>query len=309
MADKFIFPRDLSEENQWMTFEISEIKKLGITQDPFELVNTTIKLPIPNSLKDNTIVNYNTPNLGAIAGQFVQNVRSGANGTDLLTGEIAAGLLGGAEAAYAAAQTVAVKRGAPRSVVKKLDEAVKVGIRGFGASTGLAINPFLTVMFERPNLRTHNFSWKLTPRSIQESESLLNIISAFKSAMLPGLVKGAGNVLLTYPYVLSIHFNNDMLNNMYMFKTSVIESFNIDYAASGSPSFFRAKTTKQQSPTTVSITLNLKEIEFNTREDFFAGRSTFGNKAIANLFNTPVTNNVPGYVPRTGYVPGTGATE
>jgi hypothetical protein len=92
MPSDFKFPRDLSEENQWMTFKISEIKKLGITQDPFNLVNTTIRLPIPNSLKDNTSVNYNTPNLGAIAGQFVQNVRRGAEGPDLLTGEAAAGL-------------------------------------------------------------------------------------------------------------------------------------------------------------------------------------------------------------------------
>jgi hypothetical protein len=150
----------------------------------------------------------------------------------------------------------------------------------------------LTVMFERPNLRTHNFSWKLTPRSQEESNSLLNIINAFKSAMLPGLVKNSGNVLLTYPYVLSISFNNDVLNNMYRFKTSVIESFNIDYTASGSPSFFRA-TTKQQSPTTVSITLNLKEIEFNTREDFRAELSTFVDVNIGKLFTT-----APGLPPR-----------
>ena len=64
---------------------------------------------------------------------------------------------------------------------------------------GLAQNPFLTVLFKSPTFKRHSFSWKLSPNSADESNTLRDIIQTFRSNMLPALSPNVGGTLLTYP--------------------------------------------------------------------------------------------------------------
>jgi hypothetical protein len=127
---------------------------------------------------------------------------------------------------------------------------------------GLAQNPFLTVLFQSPAFKRHSFSWKLAPNNAQESNSLREIINAFKSNMLPGMSPNAGGTLLTYPNMAIINLYPDE-TFLYKFKPCVVESLNVNYAVGGQPSFFKGTN----APTLVQIDVNFLEIEYWLKED------------------------------------------
>ena len=78
--------------------------------------------------------------------------------------------------------------------------------------------------------------------------------------MLPGTV--ARGLLFTFPEILDIKlFPDDKF--MYKFKPCVLKGMSVDYAPNG-PSFYR----RTDAPTAVSISLDLQEIEFWTKNDF-----------------------------------------
>jgi hypothetical protein len=119
--------------------------------------------------------------------------------------------------------------------------------------TGLAQNPFLTVLFKQPEFKRHQFSWKLSPNNYRESNTLRDIISTIKSNMLPAMAPSAGGTLLTYP----------IEEYLYKFKPCVIESMSVNYAPAGLPSFFK----RTSAPTEVTLSLSLLEIEYWLKED------------------------------------------
>lgn len=49
--------------------------------------------------------------------------------------------------------------------------------------SGAVLNPNLELLFQRPNLRTFNYNFRLTPRGKDEAEEIKQIIRAFKQSM------------------------------------------------------------------------------------------------------------------------------
>jgi hypothetical protein len=130
---------------------------------------------------------------------------------------------------------------------------------------GVAINPWLTVMFKSPSFKQHALEWKLTPSNETESAKLNQIINSFKANMLPDQNGALGGTLLTYPNIvqISVSVNNPEFFT-YVFKPAVIESFSVNYTPGSQPSFFG--TTK--APTEATLRLGLMEIEYWLSSDY-----------------------------------------
>jgi len=262
---KTVFPDDISTSNPYMTLRIKKYSKLGITDDPMYLPVTSIVLPIPNNLKEEVSIVYNHKNLGPIAGQFVQNTTNLGNvfenGASVSSVDKFLEIAG--KAATSTAASVAAQA-ALNLQNSEFGKKVPNVLSAISAATGISINPFMTVLFERPEFKTHTFSWKLTPRKFSESVSLKHIINNLKIAMHPGLIRSFGNVLFTYPYVFELQLNptDDYL---YKFKPVVLKNLKINYASTGVPSFFKGSA---PAPTAVEITMTFEEIEIWTREDY-----------------------------------------
>jgi hypothetical protein len=252
-----------------MTLRIKKYSKLGITDDPIYLPVTSIVLPIPNNLKEDVSIVYNHKNLGPIAGQFVQNTTNLGNAFEkaLASDSLSKATTAMESIAGQAITSTLVSVGVQAALnLQNSDYGRKVPniLSTISAATGISINPFMTVLFERPEFKTHTFSWKLTPRKFSESVSLKNIITNLKIAMHPGLIHSFGNVLFTYPYVFELQLNptDDYL---YKFKPVVLKNLKINYASTGVPSFFKGSAT---APTAVEITMMFEEIEIWTRADY-----------------------------------------
>jgi hypothetical protein len=83
-------------------------------------------------------------------------------------------------------------------------------VKGAIAGAGIAINPFMATLYDSPQLRTHQFSWKFIPKNIQESRTLRAIISTFK---------------------FDIDFHHDKF--LFNIAPSVLTSFEVNYHGEG----------------------------------------------------------------------------
>lgn len=150
-------------------------------------------------------------------------------------------------------------------VASALGAAASFG--GAIAPTGIAANPFQFMMYQRPAYKEYQFSWILTPSSENESSKLNTIINKLKYAALPSQNSFAGGIgsqgaLLSYPSTVQISFNPDKY--LFKLKPCAITSVIVDYTAAGVPSFFK----NTHAPTFVSLTLNLKEIQLQTKDNY-----------------------------------------
>ena len=129
------------------------------------------------------------------------------------------------------------------------------------ATAGLARNPHTALLFNGVDLRTFTFSWKLSPRSQDQSKNLDKIINSIKRAMHPNLT--LGGFALDYPNLFTVEFEND--------KQGIVElgySFCSDFRINPTPSgqvFY-----KNGYPSIVEMSMTLKEFQIKTSENFLS---------------------------------------
>lgn len=133
---------------------------------------------------------------------------------------------------------------------------------GNGVSIGLGIsrNPHIAVYYVQPELRTHTFSYKLSPKNSRESEIAKEIIRFFKRAQAPSVVGDAGNHLYKYPDEFQITFNNE--ENLFKILNCVLKDFTVNYHGQGQAAYFR----DTKAPVDVEISLTFQELGVITQE-------------------------------------------
>jgi hypothetical protein len=190
-----------------------------------------IKLPLPMKINDTLAVHWSNVSL-----------------TSLI--QPAAGLAGRAIGGPAGAQVGSAVAGLGL-------QAAALG--GAVYNGGLALNPLMFLVFQRPEYRQFSLSWTLTPRNKKESDTIKNIVTECKKAASPESLAG---FLLTYPLVALIRmYPNDIFGHM-RFKPCIITSVQASYTGAPVPSFH-----KNGAPTMVTLTLNLQEMQFWYRSE------------------------------------------
>jgi hypothetical protein len=285
------FPIDLIQpqidRNFFMAFKFMKYEKRAIQRAPFLRSRGSVRLPIPDNIKDNMSVSYTTPSLGSTVGAILDSMSggtpSGTPGTviDQLRGTLET--LGAGAAGFA---TQFVEGNANRQAVQ-------------GASNyfGMAVNPYQTVLFEKPEFKSHNFSWKIMPRNEEESSRARNIFRTFQYHMSPGIsgaitgAEGSGGSGLFFSYpsmvIVSLYPNSEF---MYRFKPCVLKSVNVNYAAGSAPSFFK----RTNAPTAMTISIQLQEIEYWTNNDFTGDKFNDDRAEREAFLATPVNNITTG---------------
>ena len=262
-----IFPSDLDKYSVSMAFEFKMYQRRSIFNQPFERSAGTVRLPIPGNLQDSYKATWNDSVLqestvGAAVEALQDSRAQGKSGMKTAVDVAIAAAEGGAiEKLKSVANTVSGAIGIPQLNVPTIGQL---------APGGLAVNPFLTVMFEKPNYKRHSFSWKLMPKNPDEAAEIKAIVTSFKYHMLPGINKNNAGTLLEYPHMVYISFY-DQDDFLYRFKPCVIENMTVNYAPAG-PSFFRGQ---ENVPTEVDLALSLLEIEYWTRKDVVNDANSF----------------------------------
>jgi hypothetical protein len=272
------FPLDLATFDYWMTFQFYEYQMPDLISQQISnsltSVGFPIRLPLPNSMIDANHVEYSAEGIG-LAGAAAVTAAKGLSGADFSSvtslGKTLAKPLMDTGLYALGSKLESVLNNAPG--------------RAALATKGVALNPFLTVLFKSPAFKKHTLSWKLTPSNEPESRILNSILTKFRANMLPGMADGLGGALLTYPNIVQIDVNSSSEEYFrYTFKPAVITDVAIDFTAAGQPSFFGST----KAPTEVSLRLELMEIEYWLSRDYGLNPNSVGADFVKQLMGNTV---------------------
>ena len=168
----------------------------GQTRDP----RGGVILPVPSSLSDVSILNWEQKSLLAEGGKVVSNFLS--QGTANLINRIS---------------------GVASSVASIA-----------GAASGVTVNPGLFMVFTQPNFKEYVFNWDLVANNEDETRRIADIVNSFKFAAAPT----SQGVYYDYPDIAIMKlFPKDYYT--FVMKPAAITSVQAQYNGAGQPAFLR----------------------------------------------------------------------
>ena len=255
------FPDDLSNR-YYIKFELSPYERLNKAQRTTQNAgaHTSIRLPIPANLVDSISLAYQDIGLGVFGGAAFENRMDRLNqpaqngqGEIMRHATAAAGGLADLIDDPGFMQAVA------RRLASNIDPAVGAA---FDLATGTAPNPHMAVSFQGVALKKYQFNWRLSPNNKRESDILHEVVRNLQASALP---ETRGKFMLTFPDVVEVTM---VPKNLFIFKPMMIDNISVNYAPSGSPSFFKGETSSyDRYPTEIELSISLREIDIHTASD------------------------------------------
>ena len=278
--DTLTFPKDVGKYFMQLTFfdkfqdsPIARLKKNN---------TLVVILPIPQNLQESFGMEYSDQKLGMLGileatGVLDENGLSAImNATPEQAGRLSNGIgqnfgnivtSGGGGSATLAAVRIGSKALGVDSVSNLLDRA-----------TGTILNPYQQLQFQGVNLRKHTFSYKFSPNSEAEAETLKEIIRQLKIRMHPTL----NGLLMNFPDQCKIQLSSGMNDKAYYtFQDCYLESMTVNYAPEGTPAFSK----QGKHPTQIQVDLNFGEIKPLTR-NYYTGETDGINREAKIDINT-----------------------
>lgn len=218
----------------------------------------SIVLPLPQNISEQFNASYDEPSMGTIVGTLNDSVLNSIR-RNQGAGENFNRTASGTATALVGAGLLNALSGVP-----KFGEAAAAAGK---LAAGATPNPYIAVVFRNIELRTHQFQYRFAPRSLQELQTVKQIIRHLKTRMLPGTTEGS-QVLFTFPDTCEISYKNgDQSFDYIKLKTCVLKDLSINYSPNG-PAFF-----KTGDPAIIDISMTFREIAPFTRMDSEKGYS------------------------------------
>ena len=267
---------------KWMLFQVKSgrhILRTGIKAESGDNVDKTIKavalyLP-PEALNSSLSVEYSQGTYGVVAGAAIAAAIQ--NGT---TAEKPASKLS-LDDVIPALKSGVISGGAALAREKFTDYTQSfLNTAGFNNAANVAavvdglsgstINPRTDIFFSNVNYRTHNFSFTLVPRSLEEAQAIDEILNVFQFYMLPsfGGETDVDSAFIGYPYEFEIDMftqHNGSAHHINTIDRSVLETVTINHASNSRVSFVDQYGGNQYYPTSTTITLQFKEVRLQGR--------------------------------------------
>jgi len=136
--------------------------------------------------------------------------------------------------------------------------------------SGAIIADKMELAFKGVPKRNFQYTFKMMPRSEQESNEVQRIVKAFKQNMLPETVN-ANSRQLVVPNTFNIQYMyvNDVNNYLHKIGECVLETMNVSYGGDRYKTF--TANAEGAPPVETTMTLNFKEFHFLTRTDIMDG--------------------------------------
>lgn len=275
-----IYRYPLDTPKYYLSMDISKyLPRLSPLNIQTQSTNEIIILSLPLEISDNHKIDYETKELGTgfggavNAGYGVKNYLENYKAKPPVMPDSAAPPMtkfpNGLPRPGSNPQTL-IPPQAPNTKSNGVNEAIvesaaAMGISPVAALAGVAPNKFQVVLLKGPTFKRHTYTWSFYPQSIEESENIRLICQLLKNSMSPGMA--FGELLFTFPRVFQLTFRPNA-QYLYKHKPAVLEKFNVDYAASGIPSFFRSADGSDSAPTAIKMTMTFLELEFWLNGDF-----------------------------------------
>ena len=247
-------------------------------------LQSTIQIPIPNSLKDINAIGWGPEEISGLMGQLGGPTMDKLfNESDGFDGGLFRNIYNTAgdtakEIKKLFGEGTGLSQFRKRAALNAISKAAgNIGInidvdQAVTRINGTIVNPNMELLFNGPSLRTFSFVIRFTPRSLEESKRIRMIIRVLKqhSAVKknPQISNNynvahdeGSNFLLGTPDVFKLRYikaktQND-IKGLNKFKTCALKSISVDYT--GEAARFAAYNEDSQ-PVTTLVTLNFTEL-------------------------------------------------
>lgn len=121
-------------------------------------------------------------------------------------------------------------------------------------------------VFNGVQFREFEFNYQFFPKSVEESENILNIIRLFRYHMLPEFLDEMAFMYI-YPSEFNIKYYSNGKENQYLEKlsTCVLKRLDVDYTPSGQFATF-APTAQGAMPTQINVSMSFQELSKPSKE-------------------------------------------
>lgn len=184
----------------------------------------TVTLPIPAGISDGKTVNWIQDELDPFK----------ALGVDIAQTSIVQGIGEGMKTLGNLAQAASNNSGDLGAAVSNALVQAATGTQNILSRTrGVVVNPNMELLFNGPQLRPFNFTFKMSARSSDEAVMIRNIIRFFKQGMSP--IRTEANLFLKAPHTFQIKYlhKNEEHKFLNKFKEAALTSFTVDYTPEG----------------------------------------------------------------------------
>ena len=237
-----------------------------------ELGKDSCKMYMPSNITFQDGVNYSTADLGFAGGAASAAI---SNGGGLLEG-LASGGLSSLDNFYQALKGSVSQDAARLGATRLAGVAGKNGAIDGAVRGSLRTSPIsnMTMLFDKPNLRTFSFSFKMQPVSKEEAFEIVQIVKFFRTELYPEAFNTdtLGGISVPFGYrfpneiQISMHYGDRGNNrNFIKFKPCYLTNFQATFNAP-SGSFFKGGDWQE---TTISMTL--RENELLNKDDIRKG--------------------------------------
>ena len=229
----------------------------------------SIILPIPPNIQDGNAVSYSDSSMNGLTAALAGGATDLMKGlAEVLSGNKTIGEVGG-DLGKRIEQS-GLDLGTAQDLITKQLAAQAASV--FGGNVSLAqlqarqegniFNPNMELLFNGPTLRSFRFSFKMTPRSQDESIAVRDIINTFKRSMAPKtMTTGTGNsqsLYLKTPDIFEIKYKKggDDHPFLHTFKQCFLENMSVNYTGEGTYATYGDGT-----PISLVMNLSFKELE------------------------------------------------
>lgn len=223
-----------------------------------EDVKALISLPIPYSMPDNAnfaIPSLNLGRLGAIDTGPLMNATGMADLAKTALDKGMSAVQTEIDNFQAANKTSALRALALSPLAERVPLVSGDAIRHLA---GLVENPHTTIMFEGVNLRSYTLTWRLSPRSEEESEIIRQIVETIKLRTHPEEI--FARVALDYPDLVYVNFTGAPAKFLPKYHRSIVTNIMYNPTTGNGATFF-----KNGAPTEIELTLSFQEVRILTR--------------------------------------------
>ena len=221
----------------------------------------TVTLPIPVNVSSDNSVGWGDDKLDMVKA--------------LVGGGVVGFMEGGRALDQALSNIGATVNSNKESLKKLLTTSVAGQIAGsnlFTRATGAITNSNLELLFTGPELRSFNFTYRMTPRDAGEADQIKQIIRQFKKGMAPIIAQGQLFVQTPNVFRIKFKFNgNEDHPFLDRVKPCALTNFRANYTPDNSYT-----TYSNGSPIAYEIAMTFKELDPIYSQDYDSGEGATG---------------------------------
>ena len=248
----------------------------SITEVNQERTNLTVALYMPNDITESVNINYNNSSMSGMMGVAAVGGRVAKDslGTILDNFKNSSDLFRGITQNDFGIGSILSRgiAGALSGIGGDLAKGVAVG-------AGMAINPFMEIIYDNMDFRKFRFTFKFAPSSKEESNIVRSIIKAFKFNSSPELANDFLNVFFRVPGTFDIKYysrnssTGAFKENKYLNKisTCVCTGVSVNYTGNDGNIFVAFEDDEPGAPVMIDLSLEFTELELITKQRVLDG--------------------------------------